>query len=237
MQLIRGGGSGTVALEFALIAPILVAMGLGVFELSRALVIWEETCAAAEAIVEAAEKKCVQPDGSFSLSAADAENVMTAIYAEMPGLPYAGRSGAPYAGTFSVTLSSIALSPAGCTITVPGPCTAVPAWSTELQEGPSGQLLIDAAHLKRACGTPLVFTTTFPPDQTTLLKIPFASVTMQTPILVADVQYDYTPTFFQFIGPIAFWASAEFPVPGGNATTDYVQRTPGNDPDVCAGYL
>lgn len=229
------------AVEFGMVTPVLLTLLLGGFDLARALVVWEEAFGAAQGIVEAAEKRSVPQSGTvFNLTAADAQTAMTSLYAEMPGLPSTGDSKFYDLGLYSVTLSSIVLTPLGCTVVNASPCTPFVAWSVVLQEGRAGQILTSAS-LRRPCGTPLGTVPYFPfsPNAANnLLVVPISLVPQQTSMVVADVQYQFTPMFFQFItGAITFWASAAFPVPGGDVAQDYVQYTPQNDPGVCPGYL
>jgi Flp pilus assembly protein TadG len=103
------------AVEFALVAPILLTMSLAVFDIARALLVWQQIGNAAEAIVEAAEKLSVtpQPDGSVtaSLTPTQMQTAMTTIYAQVPGLNLGNPVGAIYPGSYSVTLSSVTFLP------------------------------------------------------------------------------------------------------------------------------
>jgi Flp pilus assembly protein TadG len=236
------------ALEFGLIAPILTTILAGGYDAATAMTAWEQVNAAAKAVVESAEKASVQPDGTFDLTTIQARTAMTAVYAEIPGLPGASNSAPTQKGSFSVTLSSVALTPAGCQITNSTACTANTAWSTVLSVGPSGQLL-NSASLLRPCG-PLTITSSFTPPPGTIETsdgflyplgvVPIKNVQQPMSMLIADVQYNYKPLFFTFVtGPITLWGSAAFPVPGGPIDTTYVTYTQGqNDTSsqICSGY-
>jgi hypothetical protein len=103
-------------LEFALVAPVLLTLSLAVFDISRALLVWQQINNSAEAVVEAAEKLSVTTDPNTgqvasTLTPTQMQLAMTTIYAQMPGLNLGVVQGAIYPGAFAVTLSSIAFLP------------------------------------------------------------------------------------------------------------------------------
>jgi Flp pilus assembly protein TadG len=98
------------------VAPVLLGLSLAVFDISRALLVWQQINNGAEAIVEAAEKLSVTTDPKngqvmSSLTPASMQVAMTTIYAQVPGLNLGVVQGAIYPGSFSVTLSSVAFLP------------------------------------------------------------------------------------------------------------------------------
>ncbi len=234
------------ALEFGLIAPIITTILAGGYDAATAMTAWEQVNSAAKAVVESAEKASVQADGTFNLTTAQASVAMSAVYAEIPGLPGQNNKLAADTGAFSVTLSSIVLQPAGCQITVSTACTPNTAWSTVLALGPNQQLL---SGLLRRCGALTVSSSFSPPPGTIessdgflypLGVVPIANVHQPTSMLIADVQYNFQPYFLAYLtGPIALWGSASFPVPGGPIDTTYVTYTQGQgdgSSQVCLGY-
>ncbi len=222
------------ALEFALIAPVTAVLLVGVFDISRAMTAWEETCNAAQAIAQAAEKLSVPANlGQPTLNATQMQNAMSTIYAQMPGLNL-GHGGGSLPGLFAVTLSSIEYLPlcqntSGCAAQTP-----YTAWSSYFAEG-GGQLItktLGSGALLRACGA-LTAVSNFPNDATQLTKMvdptkAIGAVPMTlTPQIVADVHYTFTPTFSMFLNPITFWASAVVPTPlGGTNMTTTFDTTP-----------
>jgi hypothetical protein len=236
------------SLEFAIVAPIFFIMILGVFDASRALIIWGEAQYAAEAVAESAEK--LSWSGNMTetnLTSTQMQNAMSTIYAEMPGLDL-GLGTGTFPGPFSVTLSSIVYSPP-CTAPIPtapgcGPQTPYVYWSSYLTEG--GPSLITSPQpgnpLLRPCG-PLTEVAQWTYDKNELYEMldPLLQKGSETvtlpPQVVADIQYTYTPIFSEFIGKVTFWASAAMPVPLGDLTspiTNLPNGTSGNPVD-CTG--
>jgi hypothetical protein len=232
---------GVASLEFALIAPLMAIMLMSVFDGSRALIAWQQTSNASQAIAEAAEKLSVsQSSSATALTSIQMQNAMTSIYAEMPGLA-AGTNGT-LPGKFSVTLSEIEYYPqcdssdatdpvnsGGCGITPQAPQIPYTYWSTYLTQG--GPNLVASASNERPCGplTPVYpsWTTTnanLTPLQQRLKQMvdPSHGGTINislTPQVVADVQYQFTPTFAQMFATgtvITFLSSSIMATPFGN---------------------
>jgi hypothetical protein len=216
-------------LEFAIVAPAVLLLSLAVYDLSRALIIWEELNNAAEAIVESAEKLSVTTVGgqpATTLNIVQIQAALSTIYAEIPGLQWGSGKG-NFNGTFGATLSSIVYLPwcpttSGCAKQSPNTL-----WSAFLTEGDSTSYLLTspASALQRQCNqlTPVAH---FPDNSTQLsvmvtpqsgsLKIPL------TPQLVADVQYNFTSSFplFSKLTLFTLWASATLPAPLGGPESD-----------------
>ena len=216
-------------LEFAAVAPVVLMMGLSVFDMARALIIWEEINNAAEAVVESAEKLSVTTVGgapATTLNVVQMQAAMSTIYAEIPGLQWGSGNG-NFTGTFGVTLSSVVYLPwcantSGCAAQLPNTL-----WSAFLTEGDSTNYLITTptSSLQRPCKQ-LTVVSQFPDNSTQLsvmvtpssgsLKIPL------TPQLVADVQYNFKSSFPLFSNMTLFtlWASATLPAPLGGPEED-----------------
>jgi Flp pilus assembly protein TadG len=92
----------TAALEFAFIAPVLVVMLLGTFEIANAALVYEEVQNAAHSIPASVSNLAVQGDGSTSLTYAQIQLAASEIWAEIPEL----RTGFQD-GTKSITISSV----------------------------------------------------------------------------------------------------------------------------------
>jgi hypothetical protein len=224
------------ALEFALIAPILATMTVGIFDLARAFIIWEQINDAAEAIAEAAEKLSVTTDAqgqpAAMLTAAQMQAAMSTVYAEIPGLQWGTGTGM-FPGQFSVTLSGVVFRQAnqqmcstntGCT--EQRPYTLWSSFFTEQPQGGTQLITSPASQLLRSCNGPLTAVAQFPdrPGTNQLLymvrpSMPGVTVPL-VPQVVADVRYDYTPNFPFFLGSgaITLWASATLPAPIGGVT-------------------
>lgn len=234
------------SLEFAAMALFWTPLLAGGYDAAQALVLYEQVNTSAQAVVEAAEKASVQGDGTFSLNETTAMQAMSTVFAQMPGVP--SKNNIPSdLGYYSVTLSSVVMTPTGCTITnTQQPCTPVTAWSATIDASKPGTW--DTGNTwQRLCGSgSLQQSPSFNGPKVSpmgrpypLAVVPIQNVTMQAAMLIADVQYQFSPTFFQSItGPINIWASAAFPVPGGDLATAYVQFLPATDQNVtiCPGY-
>jgi Flp pilus assembly protein TadG len=214
------------ALEFAIVAPLMVTMVCGVYDFARALIAWEETCSAAQQIAQAAEKLSVTAGSSLtSLTSAQMQDAMTTIYAQMPGLNLGNGTGS-MTGAFAVTLSGIAYTPLCSTPTGCAPQAPATLWSTYLTQGGT-QLMTPATAvgpLRRSCGKPTPVAT-FPDDSTQLSVMISPGLSPLTPQVVADVRYVFTPSFPLFPGPITFWASAAMPSPYGDNAQEITLNT------------
>jgi hypothetical protein len=238
------GRDGVAALEFALVAPVLAIMLLGVYDGSRALVVWQQTENAAQAVAQAAEKLSVTPGvTTTSLTFQQMQNAMTTVFAEMPGLSKGNTKGI-YPGLFTVTLSEIvyypqckysvfggnpnANPPTGCGFSAANPQIPYTYWSTSLVPAYGGQ---QTGNVLRKCGA---LTREYPtwdsipanPPPTRLEQMLDPSNFGNNPIvlspqIVADVQYQYTPSFLVLLPrhpTITFLASASLSTPFGDNT-------------------
>jgi Flp pilus assembly protein TadG len=232
----HGDSRGVAAMEFAMVAPIMVLLIWGVFDVSRALLAWEETAHAAQAVAQAAEKMSVTNTDYTSganigkpvtaLTSQQMQDAMTTIYAEMPWLALGNGTG-PFTGQFAVTLSGIAFDPL-CPANATNSCAAqtpTVLWSTYLTQG-GGQLMTPPPQnpntLYRLCGT-LTPVAQFPNNAAQLLdmidpnKVAGGVNTINLiPQVVADVVYVFKPSFPLLAGhTYTFYASATFPAPLG----------------------
>jgi Flp pilus assembly protein TadG len=184
----RGGVAG---LEFALLSPVLLTLFLGTIDLSGALVTARRMASAAGAVAQIGTVGGAQTKALNVLTDMQAWQATTAAFALFPGWT----TKAAYR-SFAITLSAVnfVAAPVGCTLNCT--YTAKVAWSVA---NPLG------APQLRACGT--------------LTKVPNSTVTSYstlpagdfgvTSLLVADISYTFTPSFFGFlIGDIPMMQSA-----------------------------
>jgi Flp pilus assembly protein TadG len=230
-----GDRRAVAAMEFAMVAPIMLLLIWAVYDTARALVAWEETYHAAQSVAQAAEKLSVTNQvysgtntPETALTAQQMQDAMTSIYAEMPMIPNSSNPHGSFTGQYGVVLSGIAFRPL-CVANATNTCAAQTAqvlWSTYLNEGNAGTMLSPPPNLPdiffRQCGT-LTSVAHFPNNNNQLLYM--INANMQAggvtninliPQVVADVVYVYNPTFpllsnFSY----TFWASATFPAPLG----------------------
>ncbi len=181
-------GRALAALEFALIAPVLLLTTFAAFDIVQGLIALNRLTNVATAVSELGTEMAATPTYTNTLSRAQANAATSAIYALMPELSGASPP------VFGVVLSSIAMTKnvAACRSN----CTYSPhvAWSAALQ-GTNGTV--------RPCdvtlGVPvLVFVPdTQDPSPGTLP----VSVQGVQPVLVADVSYMFQPLFSSFSFP------------------------------------
>jgi Flp pilus assembly protein TadG len=194
---------GSIAVEFAIIVPLMFTFIIAVYDLSKAMILYEEVDNASHTIPLSASILAVQADGSTTLTANQVQQALSAVYAEIPMI-----RGGIATGTRSATMSSVIFLPNPSTCT--SNCTYVPnvAWSVPYNDANATGF----TSVKRACGA---LSQTVPSGGTSssLTSLRTASVTNPDPILVVDVHYRYTPMFLNFItGPIDFWSSGYWPV-------------------------
>lgn len=224
------GRRGVATLEFAAIAPVLVLMFVGVFDVSRALIVWQQVQTASEWISVSAESMAVQQDMTTTeLTPTQAVTAMTAIYAAIPQLK-SGLYGGAYGSVYGVALS-------GVEFTQDGNNTPYYAWTVNLNTLNAAETyssLYDTT-FKRACGTTVTPTQTVPQDRTILTTIPTKNLTTTPPtVAVADVYFEYVPLFTSFItGPIKFYASFSFPTLVGPSCQPLLYNEGAGDPNVC----
>lgn len=217
--------SGTPALEFALIAPVMFSILAGTYDVTQILIAMRQVTSAAQEIVQIATEQAVQPDQTISLTTQQAYQAQTAIYALMPRL----KSGAD-TSQYSVTLSAIVFvaTPPGCVVLNSCTYIANTAWSTALSLG---------LKVRRSCG---VVTQVASTEPATVNNLPTWGMTTVTSVVIADVIYKYQPLFSGFItGPITFQRTSFLP-PRAGKPTDYVKYDKdnvGRNPDICPGYI
>lgn len=217
--------SGTPALEFALIAPVMFSILAGTYDVTQIFIAMRQVTSATQEIVQIATEQAVQPDQTISLTPQQAYQAQTAIYAMIPRLK-SGADTSPY----SVTLSAIVLvaTPPGCV--AGNGCTYVAntAWSTALSLG---------LKVRRPCGA---VTQVAPTEPATMTNLPIWGMTTVTSVVVADVTYKYQPLFSGFItGPLTLQRTSFLP-PRAGKPTDYVtydKDNVGKNADICPGYI
>ncbi len=196
--------SGVAAIEFALVAPMLVITIAGLYDLTTAFVAWKRVALAAQAIDEIATSLAATVKGTNQLNLDQATKSASAIYAYLP------KTLAAAPPPYGVVISSIVMQPTVYTCTIG--CTYLPhvAWSG-VYEG-SGTLRpcdVTPGVKDVTYGTPSIL---FVPN--TASQNPYTLPTdLQgvAPLLVVDVNYTYIPMFFKFItGNIVMSQSAYF---------------------------
>jgi Flp pilus assembly protein TadG len=226
-----GRERGVVSLEFAAIAPVLLIMVIGAFDISRAIAAWQQTLSAAQWVAISANQLALQTDNSTSLTPAQASMAMTTAYGALPQIKEGLNN-----GQYSVTLSGVYFAP---NANGNGPAnTASIIWSVPLL-APLGTGNMQT--VVRTCGN-VQEVAVMPQNSSNLNYLPTKNITTMVTLLVADVHYQYLPTFFNFItGPVDFWESYAYPpsIGANNQSVCYAPnqvsgyQCPGYNPSLC----
>jgi hypothetical protein len=149
------------ALEFAFIAPVLVTLLLGVFEIANAALVYEEVQNAAHSMPASVTNLAVQGTGATVLTYPQIQLAASEIWGQIPEL----RTGFQN-GTKSVTISSVAFiktypsappvvaTPTTCTPAKGGQtCSYTPTiiWSVSYTGGASGRVFVHDGTVLRGC--------------------------------------------------------------------------------------
>jgi len=217
---------GLAALEFAMIAPLLVAGVAGLYDLSTALIAWKRVAMAAQSIAEIATDLAATTSDTNILNVTKVTNATSAAYAYLPTLLTA----APNA--FGVTLSSVVMVPNPTTCTSACTYTAHVAWSGVFQ-GSGAMRPCDA----RAGVSALSFVADGSSPSSTTLPVDMQSSGL--PVLVVDVVYTFKPIFFTYIGANIQMAQSAYFSPRTGLMSNWVQYFFAGAPDttsLCPGY-
>jgi Flp pilus assembly protein TadG len=220
---LRRSCAGIATLEFALIAPLLLTMMAGLYDVTMAFIAWQRVTMAAQAIDEIATSLAATATNTNTLNAAQATTASSAIYAYLPGISL------PLPPAFGVTLTSVVMTPivqgcvTGCTY------TAHVAWSGVFQgAGPVRPCdSVSGVSALTATGDDL------DPSPSTLPVDTYGA----SPLLVADVTYTFTPLFFTFLtGPMTMTRTAFFSTRTGRVS-DWIHYVEPTGAGLrCSGY-
>ena len=195
---------GLAGIEFAVVAPFLVILLLGVADLSRAIIVGRRLTVAADQTATIATTEAVQAANLNILTAKQAYAASTAPFAIFPD--WLGTQ-ASVGNTFAITVSEVNFtgSPKNCTTN----CTyaASLGWSVA---NPSGQPVL------RKCGK---LTSVPNGTATTLTTLP-AGAFGATSVIVADISQVFVPLFTSvFLGSFTMQRTAYVSPRVNNAVT------------------
>lgn len=220
----RAREAGVVSLEFAIIAPVLLAMVMGAFDIARAVIYWQETQTAAQNIALGAASYAANSastsagnNNTSNLTPAQATEAMSILYGVIPIAKTT-----TYTGAYSVTLSFVEYANGN---------QAYVIWSVPLLEGTSQRVTA-----VRACGL-TAQTATYPETSATMSSVPTSGLNVESPILVADVHFKYIPTFYRFVGNMDFWETYITPPLSGLATGPTTQVVTYDNNSSSNGYV
>ena len=221
---LRAARKAVAALEFGIIAPVMALLVIGVFDISKAAILWEQVWAASRAISESAATLAIQPDGSAQLSEPQATQALSLVLAEIPwlreGIATKGETATNAGKTVSAVLTSVEYEiAAGCTSKCDYQATvkwskayAFPGFITSTAIlRPCGSGNAGAQFLLQNDPASPKNLATIPTDGVEIL--PQSGISVPDAFLMADVKLTYTPYFFNFVtGPVTFWATSYWPV-------------------------
>jgi Flp pilus assembly protein TadG len=228
--------AGVAALEFALIAPVMMVFLVGLVDITQALITYRRVTTVAQQTAEIVTELAENPDATEAavvaphtpaLSVAQLNAASTLLFAVFPEL----RSlvVAPSLAPYAVTVSEVVFTglPTGCTTGVD--CTTYTAnlaWSVPLSYG---------QQIVRSCGT---LTQVTPATKQTLTNIPTSGMTALQTATVVDVSYNYTPIFGKFLagtlGKLTFKRTAM--VPARNFPLAYIVYDTYGNSHLCGAY-
>jgi Flp pilus assembly protein TadG len=210
------------AIEFALIAPVLVLMAFGSYDIVQGFITYTRVNYAAQAIGQIATSMAVAGTNLNQLNDTQALAATSAVYALLPAL----NSANPPA--FSVVLSSIAMTPtvSGCTSNCT--YTAHVAWSSVFQGSGTARPCDTTQGVSVITSVP----DTASPSPTTLPVDAYSS----SPLLVADVTYTFQPVFLIAIQTSITMTSSAYFSPRTGGPANWVQFTDTTPAIQCPGY-
>ena len=237
---------GVAAVEFALLSPIGILLLIGTVDLTRGIIFQQQVYRAAHSIPILASSIAVQPNRATSLTVAQVQQSLSAIFADIPLLRSAN------AGVAGAIMTSVDFTQqsSSCQPATQSPCAAHPfvAWSVAYTP-PAGRSATGVVFdgLTRLCGQ-LAQVSPTQASEGVLTALRTAAVDIPVPalgpLLVVDVHYRYTPIFFSVLtGPIDFWASGYWPtrsqnpaLPQNRQYTSYDAAGQAGGAGKCSGY-
>jgi hypothetical protein len=208
---LRADRRGLAMLEFAIVAPVMVVMATAGFDITRALVTWQEVDTAAEWAALSAQSLAVNPGtpgsaATTTLTPQQAVVAMTTIYASMPQV-FSGLWG----GKYAIVMSGVQW------YTVNGTPQPFIVWTTTLQQLASAEVwpkTWDATFFRKCTGAPEPQVVTVPNDVSVLQSVPTQNITDSSTFLVVDIHYQFQPVLpgLSYItGPVDFYTSFSWP--------------------------
>jgi len=211
--------SGIAAIEFSFVAPMLFLMVSGSFDVAKALILKHQVADAAHLIAISATAVSIS-DSSKATSITDtaAQQAMSIVFAEMPWLKINIEQ-----GTRSVTLTSVGFFPVqGCTPTSTNNCYNARVAFSVYYGGGNQSGATKFGKILRSCGTltQIAHDAPLKIDQTQISVLRTAEVAKPDALLIADVNYKYTPVFLKVLtGSIDLWATSMSPARSGDSVS------------------
>jgi hypothetical protein len=218
-------------MEFGILAPVMALILLAVFNIAKAAILWEQVWSAAQSIGESATTLAIPTKSGAlnSLTVAQANEAMSAIYAEIPwvaaGIATSKSTGPGQRPPISVVLTSVDYFPtqSGCLSNCT--YTAEVKWS-KASPGGKGSGDFNTAGVTRPCG-PLPATSPL----TDLYED--SGIYVPDPFVVTDVSLVFTPWLFSALtGSFTLTAHSYVPIRTSqvlptSSTDDWIQLSDG----------
>lgn len=200
--------SGVAALEFGIVAPVMLVLCLGSVDIVRALVMWQEVQSAAENAAYAGENLAYNGISTApNLTIPGAAAAMSTIYGNIPNFLPQLISG-QWQGLYGVNMSAVEW------YTIAGVETPWLLWTATLGSTGSGSMATTNNYDKLwgstlTCGAALNQVATIPGTAANLTSIPTASITNQAGFIKVDIKFEFVPLLpITFItGSFYFYAS------------------------------
>jgi len=210
--------SGIAAIEFSFVAPMLFLMVSGSFDVAKALILKHQVEDTSHLVAISATTVSVIANSKITtITDTAAQQAMSLVYAEMPWV----RSGVEQ-GKRSVTLTSVAFIPVpSCTPTPLNNCFSAKVAFSVGYTGGAQSSATPFTQVVRPCGalTQITHNAIIPNGQTQLGILRTAEVAKPDALLIADVHYQYTPTFLKFVtGKLDFWSTTMVAARSGDTT-------------------
>jgi Flp pilus assembly protein TadG len=220
-----GSRSGVAAIEFALVLPVVVSMLAGLFDVTNGYIASLRVNYCAQAIDQIATAEAAGSTTANTLNLLQVSTAASAVYGYLPNLLSASPP------VFGAVISSIAMTPtvtgctSGCTY------TAHVAWSGNYL-GTLGTLR--PCDIAQGVSVITATTNTQAPSPTTLPS----SVYSAAPLLVVDITYQFTPTFFSFITSSFTISQSAYFAPRTSLANNWIQYVyvAPDSTTLCNGY-
>jgi Flp pilus assembly protein TadG len=210
------GRRAVAAMEFGILAPVMALMVVGVFNLAKIAVLWEQVWSAAQSIGESATTLAIPSTNGAqnNLSDANAGIALSMVFAQIPWVA-AGIATGNYTGTgqsppntMTVVLSSVDYYPVQPNCTTNCTYATNVIWSKAYTGGATGTGFNYSSNVLRTCGQPLA-----PSSPVSNLNYGSAGIAVPDPFVIVDVSIVFRPWVFSvFTGPFTLSATSYVPV-------------------------
>lgn len=228
------------ALEFAILAPVMALLLLGVYNLARLAIIWEQVWSASRSIAESATTLATQADGSSVLNVQEVNLSLSEIFAQIPWVA-AGIANGPYRGTGQNTPNTITAVLSSVNYVPKSGCKASGCLYQQTVEWSMSYVPKGFSGFKASAFRQCIQSNAAAPIPSTIVnKATYSGdpIYVSDPFVIADVSVVVTPYFFNFIvGNVTLSATSYVPVrsnaPAAGAANQFAQLS--DQANIAAG--